>query len=206
MIDAARRRQCPEPNELSGSAVLMARIDSLCAAVADASELLTIEQPSSPGSLGVHAEPAMVVGQEPPPAPVQAPEPASEPHSPLRSLIDSAQELLSNWSTRRRPIAEPPTLVATGEASHPVTEIAVPDTVTAVGPEPIASGSQPAAEGLDTEILAFFVEEASELLSAIGSGLRAWRADPSDTGASQQLLRVLHNLSLIHISEPTRPY
>lgn len=193
MIDAARRRQCPEPNELSGSAVLMARIDSLCAAVADASELLTIEQPSSPGSLGVHAEPAMVVGQEPPPAPVQAPEHASEPHSPLRLLIDSAQELLSNWSTRRRPIAEPPALVATDEASHPVTDIAVPDIVTAVGPEPIASGPQPAAEGLDTEILAFFVEEASELLSAIGSGLRAWRADPSDIGASQQLLRVLHN-------------
>ncbi|MGH8471971.1 MAG: Hpt domain-containing protein, partial [Gammaproteobacteria bacterium] len=46
---------------------------------------------------------------------------------------------------------------------------------------------------LDTEILTFFVEEASELLSAIGSGLRAWRADPSDNGASQQLLRVLHS-------------
>ncbi|MCA1854241.1 MAG: Hpt domain-containing protein [Beggiatoa sp.] len=61
-----------------------------------------------------------------------------------------------------------------------------------MGPEPIASVSEP-AEGLDTEILAFFVEEASELLSAIGSGLRAWRADPSDNGASQQLLRVLHN-------------
>ncbi|MDQ3772878.1 MAG: Hpt domain-containing protein [Pseudomonadota bacterium] len=192
MIDAARRRQCPEPNQLSESAVLMARIDSLCAAVADASELLTIEQPSSPGSLGVHGEPAIVVEHEPPPAPVQVPEHASERHSRLRLLIDSAQELLSNWPTRRRPIAEPPALVATDEASHPVTEIAVPDIV-AAEPEPITSRPQPAAEGLDTEILAFFVEEASELLSAIGSGLRAWRADPSDNGASQQLLRVLHN-------------
>jgi chemosensory pili system protein ChpA (sensor histidine kinase/response regulator) len=184
LIDAARRRQCPEPNQLSESAVLMARIDSLCAAVADASELLTIEQPSSAGSLGVHGEPAIVVEHEPPPAPVQAPEHASERHSSLR--------VRSNWSTRRRPIAEPPALVATDEASHPVTEIAVPDIV-AAEPEPITSGPQPAAETLDTEILAFFVEEASELLSAIGSGLRAWRADPSDTGASQQLLRVLHN-------------
>jgi chemosensory pili system protein ChpA (sensor histidine kinase/response regulator) len=196
MIDAARRRHCPEPNELSESAVLMARIDSLCAAVADASELLTIEQPSSPGSLGVHG-PAIVVGQEPPPAPVQAAEHASERHSRLRLLVDSAQELLSNWSTRRRPIADPSALVATDETSRPVTEIAVPDIVVAdpaaVGPEPIASGRQPVAEGLDTEILAFFVEEASELLSAIGSGLRAWRADPSDNGPSQQLLRVLHN-------------
>ncbi|MGH8585138.1 MAG: Hpt domain-containing protein [Gammaproteobacteria bacterium] len=192
MIDAARRRQCPEPNKLSESAVLTARIDSLCAAVADASELPTIEQPSSPGSLGVHGEPAIVVEHEPPPAPVQAPEHASERHSRLGLLIDSAQELLSNWSTRRRPIAEPPALVATDGASHPVTEIAVPDIV-AAEPKPIASIPQPAAEGLDTEILAFFVEEASELLSAIGSGLRAWRADPSDNGASQQLLRVLHN-------------
>lgn len=193
MIDAARRRQCPEPNELSESAVLMARIDSLCAAVAAASELLAIERPSSPESLGVHGEPAIVVGHEPPPAPVQAPEHASERHSRLHLLIDSAQELLSNRSTRRRPIAEPPALVATDEMSHPITEIAVPDIVTAMGPEPIASGPQPTAEGLDTEILAFFVEEASELLSAIGSGLRAWRADPGDNDASQQLLRVLHN-------------
>ena len=197
MIDAARRRQCPEPNELAESTVLMARIDSLCAAVADASELLTIEQPSSPGSLGVHGEPAIVVGHEPPPAPVQVPERASERHGRLRLLIDSAQELLSNWSTRRRPIAEPPALVATDETSHPVTEIAVPDIVASdpatAGPEPIASGPRPAVEGLDTEILAFFVEEASELLSAIGNGLRAWRADPSDNGASQRLLRVLHN-------------
>ena len=197
MIDAARRRQCPEPNELAESTVLMARIDSLCAAVADASELLTIEQPSSPGSLGVHGEPAVVVGHEPPPAPVQVPERASERHGRLSLLIDSAQELLSNWSTRRRPIAEPPALVATDETAHPVTEIAVPDIVASdpatAGPEPIASGPRPAVEGLDTEILAFFVEEASELLSAIGNGLRAWRADPSDNGASQRLLRVLHN-------------
>ena len=197
MIDAARRRQCPEPNELAESTVLMARIDSLCAAVADASELLTIDQPSSAGSLGVHGEPAMVVGHEPRPAPVQVREPASERHGRLHLLIDSAQELLSNWSTRRRPIAEPPALVATDDTSHPVTEIAVPDIVAVdpatAGAEPIASGPQPAAEGLDTEILAFFVEEASELLSAIGSGLRAWRADPGDNDASQQLLRVLHN-------------
>ncbi|MGH8563542.1 MAG: Hpt domain-containing protein [Gammaproteobacteria bacterium] len=198
MIDAAGRRQCPEPNELSKGAVLMARIDSLCAAVADASELLTVEQPSSPGCLGVHGEPAVVVGHEPPAAPVQTPEHAPERHSRLRSLMDSAQELLSDWSTRRIPIveAEPPPLVATDEPSHEVTEIAVPDIVVAdpaaPGPEPIASDPEP-AEGFDTEILAFFVEEASELLSAIGSGLRAWRGDPSDNGASQQLLRVLHN-------------
>jgi len=197
MIDAARRRQCPEPNELAESTVLMARIDSLCAAVADASELLTIEQPSGPGSLGVHGEPAIVIGHEPPPAPVQVREPTSEHHGRLRLLIDSAQELLSNWSTRRSPIAEPPALIATDDTSHPVTEIALPGIVAAdpatAGPEPNASGPQPAAEGLDTEILAFFVEEASELLSAIGSGLRAWRADPGDNDASQQLLRVLHN-------------
>lgn len=132
-------------------------------------------------------EPAIVVGHEPPPAPVQTPEHTPERHSRLRLLIDSAQTVE----------AEPPPLVATDEPSHHVTEIAVLDTVAADpaagGPEPIASGPQPAAEALDTEILAFFVEEASELLSAIGSGLRAWRANPSDNGASQQLLRVLHN-------------
>ncbi len=191
MIDAARRRQCPEPNELSAGALVIARIDSLCAVVADASESLAVEQPSSTGSLEVHEEP--VVGHEPPPAPEHAP----ERHSRFRLLIDSAQELLSDWSTRRRPIAEPPPLVATDQVSHPATEIDVPDSVAAdpeaVGPEPIASVPEPAVEGLDTEILTFFVEEAFELLSAIGSGLRAWRADPSDNGACQQLLRSLHN-------------
>ncbi|MGH8576124.1 MAG: Hpt domain-containing protein, partial [Gammaproteobacteria bacterium] len=139
MIDAARRRQCPGPNELSKGAVLMARIDSLCAAVADASELLTVEQPCSPGSLGVHGEPAIVVGHEPPPAPVQTPEHAPDRHSRLCLLIDSAQELLSDWSTRRRPIveAEPPPLVATDEPSHQVTQITVPDIVVA---DPAALG------------------------------------------------------------------
>ncbi len=48
-------------------------------------------------------------------------------------------------------------------------------------------------EGADAEMLSVFVEEGGECIAAIGAGLRAWRADPSEREAPQALLRVLHN-------------
>ena len=72
---------------------------------------------------------------------------------------------------------------------------------TATDPAPLMPG-QPVAspvaamhenEGADAELLSVFVEEAGECIAAIGAGLRAWRADPSEREAPQALLRVLHN-------------
>ncbi|MDQ3562788.1 MAG: Hpt domain-containing protein [Pseudomonadota bacterium] len=48
-------------------------------------------------------------------------------------------------------------------------------------------------EGADAELLSVFVEEGGECIAAIGAGLRAWRADPSEREAPQALRRVLHN-------------
>ncbi|MGH8488194.1 MAG: Hpt domain-containing protein [Gammaproteobacteria bacterium] len=48
-------------------------------------------------------------------------------------------------------------------------------------------------EGAEAELLSVFVEEGGECVAAIGAGLRAWRADPSEREAPQALLRALHN-------------
>ncbi len=71
----------------------------------------------------------------------------------------------------------------------------------AIDPAPLMPG-QPVAspvaamhenERADAELLSVFVEEGGECIAAIGAGLRAWKADPSEREAPQALLRVLHN-------------
>ncbi|MGH8470687.1 MAG: hybrid sensor histidine kinase/response regulator, partial [Gammaproteobacteria bacterium] len=72
---------------------------------------------------------------------------------------------------------------------------------TATDPAPLTPGQAVASpvaamlenEDADAELLSVFVEEAGECVAAIGAGLRAWRADPSEREAPQALLRVLHN-------------
>ena len=47
---------------------------------------------------------------------------------------------------------------------------------------------------LDPELLPVFLEEAGELVPAIGDTLRAWRANSADASLGQQLQRLLHTL------------
>ncbi|MBI4998856.1 MAG: response regulator, partial [Rhodocyclales bacterium] len=47
---------------------------------------------------------------------------------------------------------------------------------------------------LDEQLLPIFLEESTDLMRDIGTGLRAWREQPGDQGIADQLKRVLHTL------------
>ena len=47
---------------------------------------------------------------------------------------------------------------------------------------------------LDDQLLPIFLEESTDLMRDIGTGLRAWREQPGDKGVADQLKRVLHTL------------
>jgi chemosensory pili system protein ChpA (sensor histidine kinase/response regulator) len=63
-------------------------------------------------------------------------------------------------------------------------------------PKPEASGREKRAlnDDIDEQLLPVFLEEAHELLPAIGGDLRDWKANPEDGQASQSLRRGLHTL------------
>ncbi len=50
------------------------------------------------------------------------------------------------------------------------------------------------ADELDEQLLPIFLEESIDLMRDIGAGLRAWREQPGDEQAGDQLKRVLHTL------------
>jgi chemosensory pili system protein ChpA (sensor histidine kinase/response regulator) len=50
------------------------------------------------------------------------------------------------------------------------------------------------SDDLDADLLPVFLEEAADLLPAIGTGLRKWQQNPADTGPAQNLLRTLHTV------------
>ena len=63
-------------------------------------------------------------------------------------------------------------------------------------PKPAASGREKRAmhDDIDAQLLPVFLEEAQELVPAIGGDLRDWKANPADERASQSLRRALHTL------------
>jgi chemosensory pili system protein ChpA (sensor histidine kinase/response regulator) len=50
------------------------------------------------------------------------------------------------------------------------------------------------SDDLDPDLLPVFLEEAADLLPAIGNGLRKWQQNPADTSPAQSLLRALHTV------------
>jgi chemosensory pili system protein ChpA (sensor histidine kinase/response regulator) len=50
------------------------------------------------------------------------------------------------------------------------------------------------SDDIDADLLPVFLEEAADLLPAIGNGLRSWQQNPADTGPAQNLLRALHTV------------
>src|SRR6185503_13512814 len=67
-----------------------------------------------------------------------------------------------------------------------------------VSPEParppMAADKRALQDDLDQQLLPVFLEEAQELVPAIGADLRDWKANPANDNVSQSLRRGLHTL------------
>ena len=50
------------------------------------------------------------------------------------------------------------------------------------------------SDDLDADLLPVFLEEAADLLPAIGTALRKWQQNPADSAPAQNLLRTLHTV------------
>jgi chemosensory pili system protein ChpA (sensor histidine kinase/response regulator) len=102
----------------------------------------------------------------------------------VRSLLQLQQQVEAR-TTARTAEAEPGIAVLEAEAA-----------VLPAADEPAAVSDLLAAvsDRLDPDLLPVFLEEGGDLLPQIGQALRAWRQQPSETGVSQAVLRLLHTL------------
>ena len=102
---------------------------------------------------------------------------------------DSAQETRAVLELTARLEATPPPAPRLELAPAPRLELPP-------APKPAASGREKRAmhDDIDAQLLPVFLEEAQELVPAIGGDLRDWKADPTDEHASQSLRRALHTL------------
>jgi chemosensory pili system protein ChpA (sensor histidine kinase/response regulator) len=125
---------------------------------------------------------------------------------PAKQLIRSLQAMLKKSQTARIPA--PP--VAVDEplvAPVPVTEavqIAPPSAPVRHEPVPPSIPQTAAAktgperrairDDIDADLLPIFLEEAEDLFPLVGTELRAWRSNASDSQASNNLQRALHTI------------
>jgi chemosensory pili system protein ChpA (sensor histidine kinase/response regulator) len=89
---------------------------------------------------------------------------------------------------RAEPVAAPP--AAAAEPSAP----AVPAQVVQVEEIPVERRTRRLDDDIDQELLPIFLEEAQELVPAVGQGLRDWRDSPVNLAAGHALQRTLHTL------------
>jgi chemosensory pili system protein ChpA (sensor histidine kinase/response regulator) len=87
-------------------------------------------------------------------------------------------------------ISEPEPVSAVAAVPAPALELAPePDRV------PDAASMETAySDDLDADLLPVFLEEAADLLPAIGNALRKWQQNPADSTPAQNLLRTLHTV------------
>jgi len=104
----------------------------------------------------------------------------------------AAEETRALRELTARPEPPPPPVEIAVEAPFPLPPALPP----LAEPEPEAGGREKRAlnDDIDEQLLPVFLEEAHELLPAIGGDLRDWKADPQDGQASQALRRGLHTL------------
>ena len=129
-----------------------------------------------------------------------------------RDLLDAAlacaRTLLQRFAQGEMPSARPALLAQLAElreqlgkrepaALELVLDAATPDPagpVLAPEPAPESALDTPFGDDLDADLLPVFLEEAADLLPAIGNGLRQWQQNPADSGPLQNLLRALHTV------------
>ncbi|PWB49288.1 MAG: hybrid sensor histidine kinase/response regulator [Nitrosomonadales bacterium] len=122
---------------------------------------------------------------------------------PAKQLIRSLQALLKKAQAARipaepaaveEPLAAPvPAAAAADQQIAPVIAAAVQETAlqaaAKTGPERRAI-----RDDIDAELLPIFLEEAEDLFPLVGTELRAWRSNTSDSQASNNLQRALHTI------------
>lgn len=87
-----------------------------------------------------------------------------------------------------------PAVEAVQPAIQEASESLAPSTSHVDIPDSILKNAEEMSDDIDPELLAVFLEEASDYLPQIGTTLRTWQAHPEDTQQGQSLLRQLHTI------------
>jgi chemosensory pili system protein ChpA (sensor histidine kinase/response regulator) len=85
-------------------------------------------------------------------------------------------------------------VVALRAADEPAAEAAGGPPAVEVEEIPVERRTRRLDDDIDPELLPVFLEEAHELVPAVGQGLRDWRTNPGNTAAGHALQRTLHTL------------
>lgn len=122
-------------------------------------------------------------------AAIEQPSEAAEPSLPVEAEAEPTPEAEEIVFT---PPAAMDELVE--DAVDGLSEAAASTETESVAPAERIVDAAEDVEHVDAEILTLFQEEADDLLPAIGTELRAWRASPHDTEHPDALQRALHTL------------
>ena len=97
----------------------------------------------------------------------------------------AAPEIVAEPAPDRVAVPAPESVAAPADANLPAVEV-----------EEIAleRRTRRLDDDIDQELLPIFLEEAQELVPAVGQGLRDWRVSPDNTAAGNALQRTLHTL------------
>ncbi len=114
----------------------------------------------------------------------------------LREMTQSAarREGAGDAGAETRAVKE---LTARLGSNPPPPEITAPVPAAAVAPpagKPDGAEKRVMHDDIDAQLLPVFLEEAQQLVPAIGGDLRDWKANPADEKVSQSLRRALHTL------------
>ncbi len=132
---------------------------------ADALDFSTISLPASPMGEPAVGMPARPPADRPPTPKAVPPAPTAAP-APTTNVV--------TLRTSDEPAAEPPAVE--------VEEI------------PVERRTRRLDDDIDADLLPVFLEEAQELVPAVGQGLRDWKSNPGHAAAGNALQRTLHTL------------
>jgi chemosensory pili system protein ChpA (sensor histidine kinase/response regulator) len=185
MRKAAQLRQ---PKQVSG---LMAALKEATIEASTMAEVPMEDMPAGLEDLNLDLPPSLDITdtniQESTPAPASVEMDFDLPE------LDIAQQVAPEQS--EPVLASEPAPVKTTEKSAPPVEL---DTSKATPPaeKPAAKATKKAAavSAVDQELITMFTEEARELVPQVGTALRTWRANPSESEHPDSLQRALHTL------------
>ncbi len=117
---------------------------------------------------------------------------------PAKQLIRSLQAVLKKTQAARvpaSPAAANEAVISPPQAQE-VAPLSVPSVRHEAPPAPAKTGPERRAirDDIDADLLPIFLEEAEDLFPLVGTELRAWRTNTSDSQASNNLQRALHTI------------